>query len=74
MKESMSLFDSSCLSRDVLTAYHLEVESKNSAFILEISCQTLKSPKVRLAGWGAVAVLNGRGAAIFFPSCQQCGH
>lgn len=61
MKEN-SLFDASCLSRDVLTPYHSEVEPKRSAFIPEISCQTLKSPKVRLGvgrGWGHAQLQRG---------------
>ena len=42
--------DSPCPSRDVLTPYHSEVEPKKSDFILETSCQTLKSPNLRLGG------------------------
>lgn len=50
MEENISLFDSSCPWRDVPTPHHSKGEPKKSDFILEISCQTLKSPKVRLGG------------------------
>lgn len=64
VEEDLSLFDSSCLSRDVLTPpYHSEVETIKLDFILEISCQTLKSPT---SGWAA-AMLNCKGA-VFFPA------